>query len=519
MTDGFCTGLPVISKHEQQFTAHQIVMASSLVPRVVSAPDELKKAGLLRIITGLVLLMRFSQTVFSSFYIIKGWTSWHFILADTILLLTLLSFTVGFLTRLSTLFSIFLVTVMETFFYAGTLGTVICVQLTFVLLFTGSGYYYAVDAWMQRRTGRLASFLNRINAFPGQPDEKQIARFYDFGFLSYAIVSLAAVVTHAQDEFWKIGDTVSLMLTGAFLSRYYEFFRGFATSFPSFFAFLSKAGILLQTVFQVVMIPAMFFRVGRKFVFWWGMLFFLSALLLLQLSYLAHLEIVLWMLLFWRPGAKGGSASPAVATYRPSMLKLARVFYIGCYAAFCVYFIGLYIRPGKLDYGFLPQSVASMLHKVLPILLHKVGMDTPDVFNATDLRANERWFVIYRLEGNKKVRLPIFDDKGGRLTYFRDPLLLGNHGSDILYDGELVPYRREIVYADVADFHKKGKRGYNIIHAIVRMDRGRYHIPDSVKYYFEVREDRSVMGYYKEPRTSQDRFNYNVIYRDTVIGE
>lgn len=88
------------------------------------------------------------------------------------------------------------------------------------------------------------------------------------------------------------------MLSNSFLCKEALFFRNLELHFPLLVDYISISGIIFQSIFQILMFPLIFFSLGKRFVKIWGFLFFTISLFLLSLSYLPHLELILWSILF-----------------------------------------------------------------------------------------------------------------------------------------------------------------------------------------------------------------------------
>lgn len=271
-------------------------------PEVHRPEVEFRKLGILRFLLGIIIFARYLEIIYSSTFFPKYVTT-NFFIADATFLLVIFSFTIGFITNLSTLAVIGLMYYFDSLFHVPTLGSNICTQFLLVLFFANSGLFYSIDRLLVRSKLLRNSFISRILMFPGLPQASQLRTIYALGFFSYALVSMVALSYHLVDRFWTSGTTVGIMFTGAYMTKYYMSFRKLALTYPEPYFLFSKLAVIGQSIFQFLMIPLMIFRVGRFFTFWWGLMFFISAFFFLQLSYLPHVEILFWLALFIRPGS------------------------------------------------------------------------------------------------------------------------------------------------------------------------------------------------------------------------
>lgn len=581
--------------------------------------------------SGLILFNVYFQIVYAGSFL----TEFEGMIIPAVALLILIfSFTIGFVSQLSTTLLIIVLPIFNGIYGTNSLGTAICIQLLFVILFSGQGIYYSIDNYLINQRGLLSSIVRKLYSTIGVPDSQQLKFIYVCGFISYALISFGALSYHLQDRYWLSGDTVGMLLTGSFTSSYYDFFRELFTLYPGVFDIFSKVAAIAQSIFQFFMIPLLCFHRGKLFVFWWGLIFFFSSLFLLELSSLPYFEIFLWITIFTRPQKTKriqiffdencrlcskttnilgtlnfnnsieftpmGQMSPNVESLMdPEKLKVLQgglyngKIYYGydlylliaknnpLYFVFIpVFLIGKWTKLGYIIYstianrryrfmgtcsvdrvlepsakktiiynGFMMVSIkyfysfcwimfflfqfpyisdiknnlvskiyfkGDYISALVEKILHHSGFDMPIVFNEHDLLLNETWFVLYRINDSVKEILPIINESGGRMQYFFRPdlLLLKNHGSDLLYFGTTLQYRRGIIDSDIADFHAVDGYGTLLIKKIIEIDRNKMEYTRS-KYYFEVRNDSSMRGYSKKT-ISPNRFQYKVLLRDTI---
>ena len=124
-------------------------------------------------------------------------------------------------------------------------------------------------------------------------------KLYFLVFILYALISLAALLIHLQDNYWINALTIKAMFSNSFLTPYSVEFRWLENEFPIIISLISYIGFLGQSLFQFFMIPLIFTKWGSFFTKWWGMQFFIISLLAINLSYLPHMEIIVWLIILF----------------------------------------------------------------------------------------------------------------------------------------------------------------------------------------------------------------------------
>ena len=298
------------------------------------------------------------------------------------------------------------------------LGPMLMVPMFGGLAALNAGCVCSIDAWRGRR-GVMPQWRDR-----------QIVGLVLFMF--NAVLHLSAVIFHLKDANWLAGKTVALLFTNSYLSRYYEFFRDCEAVWPMGWQMASCLGVLLQTVFQLGMLPMVFFRWGRVFVIWYGALFILFSLLGIQISILPMVEVLLWVWLFLPTGFITKIFVIKVSEYRCNGIG-------GSAKGVCIFF---WVYLVLMSIFTLNVLLTQVLGRQLPqwvseYLLVYSGLIAPNVFNDNDLKMGDTWPVIYRVQGSELVRLPLNGVDGDRLSW---------HQSDLLYYSNSLPWRRSSIY-------------------------------------------------------------------------
>lgn len=421
---------------------------------------EFKKAGILRIILGVVVFIRVFQIVDVSFLLMEP----KMVIMLGIAHLTLiLLFTIGLLTPFVTTALLLTSYYFDQKYHTFTLGTAVLCMTYLPLLAIGSGKAYSLDAFVRRRINWYDGLLAKTERLVGASSRMEVKRAYFLAFLCYATISFGALLLHVQDPYWVQGLTTKSLLLNSYLCKYFEWFRFLDAQIPWLLSALSISAGIFQSVFQFLMVPLMYTSWGRKYVFFWGMNFFLISLFFINLSYLPHVEIILWLLIFLRPrGREVASQSDALSTPTP---RINKVLYGTYLLGIAVYFM---VRCPYTNALFpFPEAVDKKLNTFLAIS----GFDRPNVFNVTDLSMGDNWVEMYHVTDEGKALCPLIGEKGERLNYLGwDYMLFNNHNCDFLYFGTTLVFRRRILDRDMSTFLDEEQVGWRALKRRIRYD-------------------------------------------------
>jgi predicted DCC family thiol-disulfide oxidoreductase YuxK len=264
---------------------------------------ELDKLAFIRIVVGIVALVRVVPIVYASYFYfydkVFGLAPSATLIGVVITALVLLV-TIGFLTPLALIALLLSYGAFDSANMTRTLGTQLFVLVLVLLLLSGAGSRRSTDGVLMRRGAKVGRFVARLYALPGRLSESSLRVIYFLLFVTFAVLSFGAILLHAQDTYWRQGYTLQVLFTSSYLSRAYSFFRGLEAAAPDALRAMSAFGSAGQAVFQFLMLPLIFTRIGGWFVVLWGSLFFLLSALVLELSYLPYMELLLWGALFAR---------------------------------------------------------------------------------------------------------------------------------------------------------------------------------------------------------------------------
>ena len=217
------------------------------------------------------------------------------------------------------------------------------------------------------------------------------------------------------------GNTVRILFTNTYLSNFTEVFRHLDHNFPTLSWILSAMGGVFQSLFQSLMIPLMFTKIGAKFVRFQMIGFFVACTILVKLSLLPVFELLIWGVIFL--GNK---------IEKPKAELLTKHFSYKYYTSICVFYL-IYHSPiigtGLKD---MEDTYFSDYNSPIKRSLYRFGFDAPNVFNTKDLNIGTRYICIY---DDKDNLLPYLAEDGSRLSL---------HFSDQMYYGGSSPINRKI---------------------------------------------------------------------------
>jgi predicted DCC family thiol-disulfide oxidoreductase YuxK len=177
------------------------------------------------------------------------------------------------------------------------LGTMVLVILLWGMFFIGVGRRWSIDAYLLKSpaTQRLLKYLYIFSLPLGNISLSKI-RFLTL-FLFW-VICFRAMAFHLDDPYWLHGETLQLVFTTPYLTDHYLYFREFSQSFPLIFDLLCKLGLFIQSFWELLLFPLMYFVWGKFFVMVQGLAFFLVSFFILNLGYLPYFEICMWVFLF-----------------------------------------------------------------------------------------------------------------------------------------------------------------------------------------------------------------------------
>ncbi len=455
------------------------------LPETADLDAEHIKINVMRVALGLLALSRTGLITYSAynFYPADGFLSCPPEFWISLVALVLVGcFTFGLFTPVVTIGLLLLYNPMDIALKTTTLGTNLFTLCLFYFLFTNAGSRLSIDAVNLRNP---KSFLHlptrlayRLISFPSS---EQIRAYSWLLLVAYGALSLAAISLHLQDEYWRSGKTVALMMNNSFLCSQWQICRSMSQQFPwlvSVFSAISGAG---QTFFQVFMIPLVYTRMGTWFVGLWGAAFALISLVLMQISWIPSTECVLWALIF----CPARVITSVARWIKPDLDSLARV--IGqqssavSLSVTAVSMVALLLLAlVTLGHHYPSVGLFRKATKYVGPQLYYLGLDVPDVFNRLDLSTDKYWYVASRRDAEgTTTHVPIAFKNGSRDFY---------HWFDTIYFGNFLPWRRMMGLYDGDPREQLAPEGpcRKLIAQAVRFDQKMNRLPKDVEYLVTV---------------------------------
>lgn len=390
-----------------------------------SSTNELIKFSILRICFGIIIINR------------GIWVFWFLLDSEHLssvgiwtLLEILFGFflAIGFLTQWSLVFLIGPMWQYGDLIVAkSTLGNDVAAILALMLLTLNSGRILSIDSLL---LGRIPS-IRRLLLYPDGLPSKEAILYSKFSAITcFWAVCVYSVVGHLNEPAWMNGSVGPLLLSNNFMSTWYDSFQRIFSMNPLAIDF-ARCSIWLMMFWYPAILP--FLLIGgkfRRYVIIWGWLFFLLSLFFLKLGYLAEIEILLWIGLFHKGSFKPFENLLSGIKISNNLIVSRGFFFHICLLA--VLYLFAIPAPHINWKGFSNIGAqAAHLYGITPI----------DVFNQTDLRMAENWFVINSIDFNEEI--PVFTKEGSRLSM---------HSSDRIYFGKTLRFRRAVINTKSCNF-------------------------------------------------------------------
>ena len=430
-------------------------------PKIANAEAEADKVAIVRIVTGLVLVWRGAFMLRDSFYFFDpvqfGGGEWpvHAVAAAVQLVLAA-GLALGVAPAACALL---LLTTHPA--YSNWTGTY---NLGPMLLTPTLGALAVLE------TGRFALFGRKS----GAPPAALYRAVYLILFMAYAAWNFQALLYHLRDPYWVAGRTTAVLFTNSYLSEVYGLFRFWEAAAPRVYTLFSQAVVVLQSAFQLAMLPLMLTRWGARFAHVWGWAFILGSLAHLQLSILPVVELIMWTLVFvpakWFAPARGFLTRAGTVVSSVRLRPFAGGLFCGAYGIMLLFFYANAIVEFTLGRPMRSWDKH-------PALFYS-GLVAPNVFNRADLSMGDRWPVIERLDGPHRGLVPLNGLEGERLSY---------HRSDLLYFGNSLLWRRGMIdVTDLGAYHRPGGHGYQLARQMVVYDYRRHDAASAGNYRIRI---------------------------------
>ncbi len=177
-----------------------------------------------------------------------------------------------------------------------TLGNDVGAILATLLFLVNSGRYMSLDRWLMQRFSGMRSLLLY---YANTPTEATIATAKFLALFSYWLVCLYSLSMHLAEGAWMSGTAGPFLLSNNFMSLPYMHFVHMFEQYP-WAVLLARIGLWLMLPWYLLVLPLVLITGhGRHYVILWGITFFLLSKFVLILGWLAEIEFLLWMAIFW----------------------------------------------------------------------------------------------------------------------------------------------------------------------------------------------------------------------------
>lgn len=334
---------------------------------------------------------------------------------------------VGFLTPVA-VFVLFLIAISgATTFY---LGVQVSVIVCWGLLLLGAGRTFSIDRLIGGRNPRYHRTLYILSPYL---TVRRLALIRFVLIVMYSGVTFSAAIFHLNDPLWARGGSMPFVLTTPYLSVYNNTFIDLWRNAPGLFTAGSIGVILIQTVWEALMLPLMSFRLGRLFIALHGFAFFIGSGLLLFIGHLPLIELSLWLLIFGYPAfwlrekqadrSDAGQVDPSGRTSQRFLIGFTVVaFLIVTEFAIAHLLAALSWRQNNAIAARDPERpfLVSVLKD--PITRRVFGQQPGVILSEADIAEAGYYIAFIETESDGTFRriVPFLDDRGERLSFMRN---------------------------------------------------------------------------------------------------
>jgi hypothetical protein len=458
-----------------------------------------KRLNIVRILLGVILLWRQSFLLWTTTLSSENIQS-TFLAADCIQLVAILCFTLGFFTPLSCIFLSTTYAYYSIQNHTYNLGPMIALTMIIAMFFLQTGKLYSLDAKILKfKKNWFSSSLFWIYSLIRAPTLKEYSQARIILLLTYAYISFEAVLEHLVDPYWTNGITITYLVANSYWSSFYNLFQWIFANYPKILSAFSISSIILQTIFQLGMIPFLFFRIGTWFVILYGFLFFLFCAVGINISILPLVELLLWYCVFFNQPLlpKLQDLTYVLATEKQQRISPIKIYSTAYLCFFAISFYQL------ISFKFFSVPRSQLIIEGSKY----VGLWPPVVFNSVDLQSGNQWAVIYRKKEEDKERelVPLNAEDGSRLWY---------HLSDTIYYRTLQWRRGLIGRNDIAELHKQESPYSSILREVVLIDYAFNRFKNPINYEIEIYQNYTANADFSG--SIEKRYKPNKIFTYTL---
>lgn len=254
--------------------------------------NEIPKFAILRIIFGLVLLCRALFVLDHAFPSDLENILFLFSVSSSIFLSILLILGISVQFTLLIL-CIFQWRIGEILTHTVTLGNDVAAMFSLLLFLTNAGSRFSVDYFLIQRFPKIRKALLYFTI-----DNQDVLTAKILSLISYWLLCMYSLSMHLNEPAWMQGFAAPQLLTNNFMSRYWADFETLFITIPEsiYFAIL---GMWIMLPWYLFIVPFIFLGGWfKKFIVYWGVLFFVLSTFVLQLGWLGEIELLFWAGLF-----------------------------------------------------------------------------------------------------------------------------------------------------------------------------------------------------------------------------
>ena len=348
--------------------------------------DAVARLNLVRIGVGLILLHRYGSNAVALHYL-PG--SREQVVALAFELISACLLTIGLGTPLAALGLFLFQQAADRLLLSWSLGSVVLQMVLLPMALLPAGTRWSVDACFSD-----SALLRKLYGLWGTPSTERAAALRLMAFVSYGAVSLTAFQFHLTDPLWRAGLSQAYIFTNPYFSPHAASIRSFIDHSPGPALLASQVTTAAMLFWELLLLPlALTTRIGRMYVVAYGVLFFLLSAMYLNLAWLPYLELTLWALVFW-----------VAPDLRISTTTLRQDWRLAIVAA--VYAVGF--AGAVVSFPWVNATNPVMT------VTERLGIINTNVFNYIDLRTNESYATVARIEADGTERLLPFNDIDGR---------------------------------------------------------------------------------------------------------
>ncbi|MDB2469161.1 hypothetical protein N9X39_03715 [Alphaproteobacteria bacterium] len=437
------------------------MLTFSKIFTIIDEKNELRKVAIARIFVSLVVAHRTYLNIAD--YSKVADFDFNLFVLYALLAVSLLA-AVGLLSTFFAMMTVTLYFISDKTLGIHGLGSAALANVMLIIVLIPSGHYYSIDRLLRKREG--VGVIDSLRCSP-----TFIQNTYICAFFIFAISNLASLAGHALSENWIDLSVIEQTFKNPFYSKYYSFFLNLEGRSDFAFSFLSRLSTIFQMLWQLLMIPMIFFKFGRYIVMLWGFAFFLMSEIFLNLGYLDMYLFALWSLLFI---GLPNLFPRVVAKEKRSLQRFVKFPFYIVFPFFLAFTLAssstafqlFKITTGASNSNSSPMAVIKSELSDSTLFLHGfanfVGLGAPNVFNKPDMDAAFIYLILERFdaEADEWALVPFTNYEGGRLKMHRSDLVRYKYSIPLRRCLQSGQWKRCITYVrPIAKMDQDGRRG------------------------------------------------------------